>query len=158
MEAEQPGRLGAPLNLERALAALPHGESFRFVDRLTALEPGVAGTGEYRLPEQAAFLAGHFPGDPLMPGVLMIEALAQLAGVVAQSDPARAPLQGLKLTGVRQAKITGTIGPGETLQLEARIVARMGGLVQARGTVTAGGVVLVQAEVVLAGLDPGSAG
>lgn len=146
------------MNLEHALGALPHGPEFRFVDRLLILEPGVAGTAEYRLPAEAPFLAGHFPGEPLMPGVLMLEALAQLAGVVAQSDPGRPPLQGLKLTGIRQAKIAGTIRPGETLQLEARILARMGGLIQARGTVSSGGTALVQAEVVLAGAEPGTGG
>ena len=70
--------------LSRAVASLPHGQEFRFVDRVIALVPGVSGEGEYTVRGDEPFLRGHFPGDPLMPGVLLIEAAAQLAGIVAQ--------------------------------------------------------------------------
>ncbi|MFA6547132.1 MAG: beta-hydroxyacyl-ACP dehydratase, partial [Limisphaerales bacterium] len=76
-----------PDTLAQALAFLPHGPEFRFVDRLTVLEPGVRGEGEYTVRGDEPFLRGHFPGDPMMPGVLLVEAAAQLAGIVAQSDP-----------------------------------------------------------------------
>lgn len=75
-----------------ALAALPHGPEFRFLDRLLTLEPGRCGTVEFARRGDEGFLRGHFPGEPLLPGVLLIEAAAQLAGVVAQSDPAHPPL------------------------------------------------------------------
>src|SRR2546423_10828418 len=84
-----------------ALAALPHGPEFRFLDRLLSLEPGQHGVGEYTVRGDEPFLRGHFPGQPLMPGVLLVEAAAQLAGTIAQSDPAIAPLAGFKLTGLR---------------------------------------------------------
>ncbi|HTH47678.1 MAG TPA: 3-hydroxyacyl-ACP dehydratase FabZ family protein [Candidatus Limnocylindria bacterium] len=137
--------------LTTALAALPHGPEFRFVDRLLALEPGVSGTGEYVLRGDEAFLRGHFPGEPLLPGVLLVEAAAQLAGVVAQSDPAHPPLPGLKLTAIRAAKILGTARPGETVTLHARISARMGNLVSAQATATLRGTLVLQCEVTLAG-------
>jgi len=73
--------------LAKALAFLPHGPEFRFVDRLTALEPGVHGAGEYTVRGDEPFLRGHFPGDPMMPGVLLVEAAAQLAGIVARPAP-----------------------------------------------------------------------
>lgn len=135
----------------QALAQLPHGPEFRFVDRLTSLEPGVRGEGEYTVPVEAPFLRGHFPGDPLMPGVLLLEAAAQLAGVVAQCDPDRPALPGLKLTGLRQAKILGSARPGEVLTLAAEIVARLGNLVQARCTVRWRGDELLRVEITLAG-------
>ncbi len=78
---------------EKALSFLPHGPEFRFVDRVIELDPGKQGRGEYTLRGNEDFLRGHFPGAPLMPGVLVAEAGAQLAGVVAQSDPTREPLR-----------------------------------------------------------------
>ena len=62
----------------------------------------------------APFLRGHFPGQPLFPGVLLVEAGAQLAGVVAQSDPGAAPLADLRLTALRAVKITGTAQPARS--------------------------------------------
>ena len=118
-----------------ALIALPHGPEFRFVDRLTTLEDGRSATATYHIRGDEGFLAGHFPEHPIMPGVILIEAVAQLAGIVAQSDPDHAPLEDLRLTAVRQAKILGTACPGETLRIEARVVGRMGHLVQAEGSI-----------------------
>jgi 3-hydroxyacyl-[acyl-carrier-protein] dehydratase len=85
-----------------------------------------------------AFLTGHFPGDPLMPGVILIEAIAQLGGVVAQSDPAIAPLANLLLTGVRAAKILGAARPGETLTIRAEVEGRLGPMIQVSGEVGVG--------------------
>jgi 3-hydroxyacyl-[acyl-carrier-protein] dehydratase len=138
-----------------ALAALPHGPSFRFVDELTALTPGQSGTGTYLVRGDEAFLAGHFPGQPLMPGVILIEALAQLGGVVAQSDPAIPALADLKLTAVRGAKITGSAVPGEILTLRAEVAGRMGGLVQIQGEVKVDERVILTAQVTLSGTAPG---
>lgn len=140
--------------MENALAHLPHGPEFRFIDRLTALDPGKFGAGEYTVRGDETFLRGHFPGEPLLPGVLLIEAAAQLAGTVAQSDPQIPPLRGLKLTAVRGAKILGTAKPGETVALEARINGRMPGLVQASVTATVRGQVVLQTELTLSGTSP----
>jgi len=135
----------------QALQGLPHGAEFRFVDRLTALDPGISGEAEYRIRGDETFLRGHFPGAPIFPGVLLIEAVAQLAGVIAQADPRRTPLPGLKLTAVRSAKILGTGHPGEVLQLRAEITGRLEHLVQARGTAAVDGRAVLKAEVVLSG-------
>jgi 3-hydroxyacyl-[acyl-carrier-protein] dehydratase len=134
-----------------ALAFLPHGPEFRFLDRLTALDRGKSGAGEYLVHGKEEFLRGHFPGQPLMPGVLLIEAAAQLAGTVAQSDPAIAPLKNLKLTAIRGAKILGSARPGEMIQLEARIMGRMGNLVQAQAFARVNGQLVLQTELTLSG-------
>jgi 3-hydroxyacyl-[acyl-carrier-protein] dehydratase len=143
------------LALKSALRHLPHGPEFRFLDRLLTLDPGKSGAGEYKVRGDEPFLKGHFPGDPLMPGVLLIEACAQLAGVIAQSDPAIAPLANMKLTAVRGAKILGTARTGETIRLEAEITGRMAGLVQARATASLGdnanGTVILNVDVTLSG-------
>jgi 3-hydroxyacyl-[acyl-carrier-protein] dehydratase len=141
-----------PDDLQRALKFLPHGAEFRFVDRLTSLNPGESGAGEYTVRGDEAFLRGHFPGEPIFPGVLLVEAAAQLAGVVAQSDPKIPPLRNLKLTALRSVKIHGTARPGEIIRLEAKITGRLGTLVQAQATARVGGeIVVLTAELTLSG-------
>jgi 3-hydroxyacyl-[acyl-carrier-protein] dehydratase len=137
--------------LQAALRHLPHGPEFRFVDRLLSLVPGKEGAAEYRVRGDEPFLRGHFPGEPLLPGVLLVEAAAQLTGVVAQSDPAIAPLPGLKLTALRNVKILGTAKPGEIVWLEARITGRLGNLIQAQTSATVAGNVVLTAELTLGG-------
>lgn len=135
----------------QALASLPHGPEFRFLDRLTALDPGKSGAGEYRVRGDEPFLKGHFPGQPLLPGVLLVEAAAQLAGTVAQSDPQIPPMKGLKLTALRAVKILGTARPGEAVSLEATVTGRLGNLVQARAVASVNGATVLQAELTLSG-------
>ena len=137
--------------IQAALRHLPHGPEFRFVDRLLSLTPGMEGVGEYLVRGDEPFLRGHFPGDPLMPGVLLVEAAAQLAGVVAQSDPTLALLPGLKLTALRQVKILGTAKPGEVVRLEAHITGRLGNLIQARAQASVKGAAVLIAEITLSG-------
>lgn len=136
---------------EKALARLPHGPEFRFVDRLVAFEPGVSGAAEYRVRGDEPFLRGHFPDQPIFPGVLLVEAAAQLSGAVAQSDPRHPPMPGLKLTAMRAVKILGTARPGETISVEARITGRLGNLVQARASACVNERVVMEAELTLSG-------
>ena len=137
--------------LVAALKHLPHGPEFRFVDRPVALDPGRSGVGEYTVRGDEPFLAGHFPGQPLFPGVLLVEAVAQLAGVIAQSDPQIGPLAGLKLTALRGVKILGTAKPGDAIRLEGRVTGRLGNLIQASATASVNGRAALQAELTLSG-------
>jgi 3-hydroxymyristoyl/3-hydroxydecanoyl-(acyl carrier protein) dehydratase len=89
-----------------------------------------------------------------MPGVLLIEAAAQLAGTVAQSDPGISPLRDLRLTAIRGCKILGTAKPLETITLEARITGRMAGLIQATATASLNDRVVLQADLTLSGQVP----
>jgi 3-hydroxyacyl-[acyl-carrier-protein] dehydratase len=136
---------------DSALKFLPHGPEFRFLDRLTSLDPGQQGAGEYRVRGDEPFLRGHFPGQPIFPGVLLVEAAAQLAGVIAQSDPAIPPLRELKLTALRNVKILGTARPGEIIRLEARLLARLENLVQAMAVAKVDDHTILQAELTLSG-------
>lgn len=140
-----------PDPLEDALRRLPHGPEFRFLDRLLSLTPGQEGVGEYRVRGDEPFLRGHFPGDPLFPGVLLVEAAAQLAGVVAQSDPTLPPSPNLKLAALRAVKIPGSARIGEIIRLHARLRGRLGPLVQAEVTATVAGHLVLTAELTLAG-------
>jgi len=140
-----------PTGLSTALASLPHGPEFRFIDALTELEGGKRGRGTYTLRGDEPFLAGHFPGSPMIPGVILIEALAQLGGIVTQTDPEIPAMGDLRLTAVRSAKILGSATPGETLTIDAEVGGRLGNLVQVTGTVTAGDTVVLKAQVTLSG-------
>lgn len=137
--------------MDDALQRLPHGPSFRFLDHMIALEGGRNGRASYRITGDEAFLEGHFPANPMMPGVILIEAIAQLAGVVAQSDPEHAALPDLRLSGVRAAKIFGAAVPGDELEIHVAIEGRMGNLIQAAGGVSGPNGPLAEAKVVLSG-------
>jgi 3-hydroxyacyl-[acyl-carrier-protein] dehydratase len=134
-----------------ALGRLPHGPEFRFIDRLLNLDPGKSAVGEYTVLGDEVFLRGHFPGQPLFPGVLLVEAAAQLAGVVAQCDPEIPPMPGLKLTALRSVKILGTAKPGEVIRLEASITGRLGNLIKAEATASVNGRLVMKGELTLSG-------
>jgi 3-hydroxyacyl-[acyl-carrier-protein] dehydratase len=141
--------------LEAALEKLPHGPEFRFVDRMRRLVPGKEGVGEYRVRGDEPFLAGHFPGEPVFPGVLVVEACAQVAGVVAQTAPEMAPLNALKLTAMHNIKILGSPRPGELMVMEVSITGRLGGLVQAEAECRVGERLVMKGGLTLSGEPPG---
>lgn len=90
----------------------------------------------------------------MMPGVILIEAIAQLGGVVAQTDSGHPAMDDLRLTGVRAAKIFGAAVPGDVLEIRARLEGRLGALVQAEGDVRNDGVLLASAKITLSGTLP----
>lgn len=141
-----------------ALSQLPHGGAFRFVDEIMELDPGQSGKGRYRITGEEDFLRGHFPGNPIMPAVIMVEAVAQLGGVVAQSDPNVPKLAGLRLTAMRNVKVYGTAIPGEILDLRSVLTGRLGTLIQIEGQVSCGERQLVTAQVTLSGQADGGEG
>jgi 3-hydroxyacyl-[acyl-carrier-protein] dehydratase len=143
-----------PDTLQEAIKLLPHGQEFRFLDRLLSLVPGKSAVGEYKVRGDEYYLRGHLPGEPLFHGVLLVEAGAQLAGVVAQNDPVIPPLTRLKLTALRGVKILGSARPGETVLLEATVIARLGGLVQAKASASVAGVTVMCGEFTLGGVAP----
>jgi len=138
--------------LVQALSSLPHGPEFRFIDELEILIPGESAVARWTLKGTEEFLRGHFPGHPLLPGVIMIEALAQLGGILTQTRPDVPPMADLRLTAVRQFKILGSIVPGEVLVIEAKLEGTLAGVVQVSGTISKGdGSKLAMGSVVLAG-------
>ena len=139
------------MNLDDALRSLPHGRAFRFVDELISLDPGRAASGTYLLRGDEAFLEGHFPAHPILPAVIMVEAIAQMAGIAAQTDPQIPAMRDLRLTAIRSVKIFGTAIPKEKLLIEAVIQGRMGNLVQASGKVSVAGKVIAEGQVTLSG-------
>lgn len=138
--------------LVRAEDYLPHRDPFLFVTELRSVEPGQSASGSWQLTGEEAFFAGHFPGRPTLPGVLMVEALAQLGGVAVLADPAHAgklPLFG----GIERARFRRQVVPGERLDLEVtlgRMSARAG---KGTGRATVDGELACQAELLFVLVD-----
>jgi 3-hydroxyacyl-[acyl-carrier-protein] dehydratase len=137
--------------LQLAMRSLPHGPEFRFVDRMLSLTPGEEGVGEYRVRGDEYYLRGHLPGEPILPGVLLVEAGAQVAGMVAQEDPANPSLPRLKLAALRAVKILGSARPGETLRIQAVITGRLGTLIHAEVSAFIADTKVLSAELTLSG-------
>ena len=141
----------SPEILALAMRSLPHGPEFRFVDRMISLIPGKEGVGEYHVRGDEYYLRGHMPGEPIVPGVLLMEAAAQVAGMVAQDDPSNPRWPMLKLTALRAVKIFGAVRPGQTLRIEAAITGQLDSLIQARVSAFVEDARVLSAELSLSG-------
>jgi 3-hydroxyacyl-[acyl-carrier-protein] dehydratase len=117
---------------------LPHRPPFVFVDEIVALDPGRLARARYTLPEDADFLAGHFPGYPIMPGVLIVEALAQTGALAVLSEDASRGRLAL-FAGIERARFRRPVRPGETLDLAVELTRRRGPVGAGRGTAHVGG-------------------
>jgi 3-hydroxyacyl-[acyl-carrier-protein] dehydratase len=134
---------------------LPHRSPFLFVSEVTAVDPGVSARGRWDLSGDEAFFGGHFPGRPTLPGVLMVESMAQLGGIAVLLDPRYAgklPLFG----GIERARFRRQVVPGDSLELEVvmdRLSARAG---KGHGTATVGGQTACEADLLFVIVDGGA--
>lgn len=101
-------------------AVLPHRDPFCWVSRIVACEPGVEVTAELDVDPELALFAGHFPGHPVLPGVIIMEALAQAASCCVLAARGQEGAIGF-LTGIDGAKFRRQVVPGDTVRLEAVI-------------------------------------
>jgi 3-hydroxyacyl-[acyl-carrier-protein] dehydratase len=139
----------SPDLLEFALKLLPHGPEFRFVGRMLSLTEGIEGVGEYVVRDGECLENGHFPA------MLLVEAGAQVAGIVVQEDLFNPNWPRMKLTALRSVKIMGTARPGDALRIQAVITGRLGVLVQAEVSASIGDKTVLTAELTLSG-TPGT--
>jgi 3-hydroxyacyl-[acyl-carrier-protein] dehydratase len=137
------------VDLEQMLSRLPHGPAFRFVSRLESVEPGRSGTGVWALDGSEAFFAGHFPGRPIVPGVLLTEALAQLSGIVGFSgaDETASPKPAhLAHSDVRYLRV---VEPPVEIMLHAELDKTLGDLKQFSVKATLGDDTVAEGHVSL---------
>lgn len=109
------------LNIKEIMEILPHRYPFLLIDRVEYMEPGVKAVAYKNVTMNEYFFQGHFPGEPVMPGVLIIEALAQ-TGAVAMlcKDEYRGKIA--YFAGINKAKFRRKVLPGDTLKLEVEII------------------------------------
>ncbi len=142
----------SPPPLPTPESLLPHRPPFLLVDQLIELEPGVRAVGTWAITGDEYFFPGHFPGRPTLPGVLMVEALAQVGACLALAEPrfaGKIPLFG----GVDKVKFRRQVVPGEVLTLEVEFVklGSRGG--RATGVAKVDGQTACQAELMLVVVD-----
>jgi 3-hydroxyacyl-[acyl-carrier-protein] dehydratase len=127
------------VNREQIEALLPHREPFLFVDEVTELEPGASACALHHVRDDAFWTRGHFPGHPVMPGVLIAEALAQTAAIAAMSGDDSLAGSVVYLVGFDKLRFRRPVRPGETLTLRASLEGVRRGLVTFSATATVDG-------------------
>jgi 3-hydroxyacyl-[acyl-carrier-protein] dehydratase len=134
----------APLEAADIMRILPHRYPFLLIDRVVELEPGKRAIGIKQVTANEPQFTGHFPERPIMPGVLMVEALAQTAGVaVLTLDEYRGKL-GL-FAGIDECRFKRMVVPGDTLRLEVTVEKLRGMFGRVRGVASVDGEVAVEA-------------
>ena len=140
-----------PVGVEQIAALLPHRYPFLLVDRVVALEPGQRVSALKNVTFNEPFFQGHFPGHPVMPGVLIIEAMAQAAGLLIKlSGRESSKPVVFYLVKVDKARFNRTVVPGDQLHLEVEHKRSMRNMSQFQGRALVDGVVVAEAEMLCA--------
>jgi len=132
---------------------LPHQPPMRLLEEVVEIRHGESATARRRAQPGDFYFQGHFPGQPIVPAVILIELVAQTGGLAAAAPPPgspAAPLQ-LRVAAVGPFKFPAAAGANTTLEARARVAGRMGGLIKIEGTVTADGVLVASGSLTLAG-------
>jgi len=126
------------------LSCLPHGVSFRFIDRVLEMTSGKRIVALKNVTINDPHLQGHFPGNPLMPGVLLVEAMAQTAGLLLSEGSSAL------LAQIREARFRRPVVPGDQVRIEAERLGGLGGLHRFAVKASVDDAPVAEAEIVLA--------
>ena len=118
--------MSQPLTIEEIFEYLPHRPPFLLIDRITDLQEGESICGFKNVTINEPFFAGHFPGHPIMPGVLIVEAMAQLSGVLGMATRGTRPADGsvFYLAGTDKTRFKRPVVPGDRLDMESKLIVQ----------------------------------
>ena len=123
------------LDRDAIQAIIPHRDPFLFVDEIVELEPGVRAHGRWTITGDEGFLQGHFPGNPIVPGVVMVEASAQVAAICALTHPDHQGKFGV-FAGIDDVRFRRIVRPGDVLDMVIEVDRLRGRIGRVRATVT----------------------
>jgi 3-hydroxyacyl-[acyl-carrier-protein] dehydratase len=133
------------MDIKEIQKLLPHRYPFLLVDRIIDIEPGIKAVGIKNVTINEGFFQGHFPGHPIMPGVLIIEALAQVAGVLAFRSGISEG-KSVYFMSIEKAKFRKPVVPGDQLRLEISILQQRGNVWKFSGNAVVEEKVVAEAE------------
>ncbi|MED4300077.1 3-hydroxyacyl-ACP dehydratase FabZ [Geobacillus stearothermophilus] len=137
------------LDIQQIQAIIPHRYPFLLVDRILEIEEGKRAVGIKNVSANEAYFAGHFPEYPVMPGVLIVEALAQVGAVVLlQSEENRGRLA--FFAGIDNCRFKRQVKPGDQIRLEVEILRARGAIGKGKGTATVDGELVCETELMFA--------
>jgi 3-hydroxyacyl-[acyl-carrier-protein] dehydratase len=134
------------MSIDEIHRILPHRYPFLLVDRILELEPGRRAVGLKNVSSNEGFFQGHFPGHPVMPGVLLVEAMAQVGGVILLSIPDNAGKLAY-FAGMDKVRFRRPVVPGDTLISEVEVIKHRGTFGWVRGVARVDGQVVVEGEL-----------
>lgn len=137
------------LDINQIQEIIPHRPPFLLVDRIVELEEGKRAVGIKNVTMNEPFFTGHFPGYPVMPGVLITEALAQVGAVAILNVEANRGKIGF-LAGLDNFRFRGQVVPGDTLRLEVEIIRLKGSIGKGKATASVGDKVVAEGEIMFA--------
>ena len=137
------------LTAKEIMEIIPHRQPFMLIDTIEEMEPGERALAKKCVSYNEPFFQGHFPGEPVMPGVLIIEALAQTGAVAILSLPENKGKTAY-FAAINSAKFKKKVIPGDILMLETEIIKVKGPMGIGKATATVDGKVAVQAELTFA--------
>ena len=132
------------MNINEIMQHLPHRYPFLLVDRIIDLQPGESITGIKNVTFNEPFFQGHFPGQPIMPGVLIIEAMAQVAGIAAFSSGMEG--KAVYFMSIEKAKFRRPVVPGDQLRLEIKVLQQRGNVWKFSGAASVEGKLASEAD------------
>ena len=139
----------ALLSAKEIMEIIPHRQPFMLLDTVEEMTPGVKAVAKKCVSYNEPFFQGHFPAEPVMPGVLIIEALAQ-TGAVAILSLGENKGKTAYFAAINSAKFKKKVAPGDVLMLETEIIKQKGAIGIGKATATVDGKVAVQAELTFA--------
>lgn len=137
------------LDINKIREIIPHRYPFLLIDRVTFLEPGLKASGYKNITANEPFFQGHFPGNPIMPGVLVIEALAQLGCLTMLVKEEYKGMIGL-FAGIDNIRFKRQVVPGDKLELYVELLKLKGPIGKFKGEAKVDGVIAVEGEVLFA--------